>query len=91
MEIFSAGVGGGGRAVDNDDEKILSTCSWPKVFLQYTLSRRETSLLQKENVPILRENKLFIRETVFNSFANYFSWRARKLKSLEPYGALVFR
>ena len=41
-------------------KKILSTCSWPKFFLHYTLFGGKH--------PFLRENKLFMRDTVY-SFA----------------------
>ena len=53
-------------------KKILSTCSWPKSFLHYTLFGRETSLLRRRTPHFLRENKLFIRDTWFYSFAIYF-------------------
>ena len=75
-EIFSGGT------VDIDDEKILSTCSWPK-FFHYTLFGRETSLLQGEHPIFMGKQTFHERDTVFNSFANCLSWRARKLRSLE--------
>ena len=68
--------------VDNDDdEKILSTCSWPNFFYTTPFLGGEHAFFK--NTPLLRENKLFIRDTTFNLFANYFPWRVRKLRSLE--------
>ena len=77
-EIFSGGT------VDVDDEKILSTCSWPKFFLHFTQFWEGNIRSSKENTPFSTGKQTFHeRDTVFNSFANYFSWRARKLRSLE--------
>ena len=64
-------------------KKILSTCGWPKFFLHYTLFGRETSLLQGEHPIFTGKQTFHKRDKVFNSFANYFSWKARKLRFLE--------
>ena len=69
-------------------KKILSTCSLPKVFLHYPLFGREASLLQRRTLHFLRENKLFIREMVFNLFANYFSWSSIVLGGTGPFSSI---
>ena len=70
-------------------KKILSTHSWPKFFLHHTLfGSGEHPFFKGERPIFTRKQSFHKRDTVFNSVANYFSWRVRKLRSLEPFGVL---